>query len=374
MGFSLSSLNPMNAAKDTFNLIKNPTGPHALQQLMDPGSFAGNNLWSPWGPSNQGGGNTSGAPAYPGYAPAYDNSMAVGLNSAGQKALLDQGLRSGPSQWANLSTAQQNKEETQARDRAAFDAAGATAGAQAGLASSGGLTSGGRERTQEAGQKGFINASQDAARQAGLNRMQIGINDESNRLQNLGTAANMEQQNALANQNAQLQSNMGKNAYNLGLYNTQGQIYAGNQMANATQKSGGSFLCTELNKRGLTTKDEAKVMRGLMMRGLLKRADYAVWYYKYAQKAVKVLNKQGFDWSSVKKDLVSDVLLTMAMQGDDAAQDLYIMNSVDIICDALPEVARRRFTKRVQSFFYLPVLLMKKEVLGWLWSDLRRAF
>ncbi len=161
-------------------------------------------------------------------------------------------LRKGPSQWATLAGKQQQALESGARERGANEVAGQTAQAQADLASHGGLSSGAKERAAEGGAKNYMAMSQDLARQGNLNQMQIGINDEQNKIQQMGMLPGMENQalqplfqkegiwgNA-ANQNIQntMNENQYLNQWNQNLSSQRMQAAAADRQAQATQNAG----------------------------------------------------------------------------------------------------------------------------------------
>lgn len=137
------------------------------------------------------------------------------------------GLNQGLSPWALLAEQQQEQLKENAQSQGAQSVAGQTAQTDAGLEANGGLSSGARERAAEGGAKNYISMVQSTGQQANANDMQIGMNDEQNKIQQLGTAANIEGQNATA-----------ANSYNQNAYNTQMQAWAANQQANATENAG----------------------------------------------------------------------------------------------------------------------------------------
>lgn len=139
-----------------------------------------------------------------------------------QKIALSKGL----SPWATMADEQQRQVKETALEQGAGQVAGTTAGADANLAASGGLSSGARERTAETGQKNYLSMSQDLDRQEGLNKAQISMNDQQNKIQQLGTVGQVEGSNATA-----------ANAFNANLYDQQMNAWAANQQAAATRDS-----------------------------------------------------------------------------------------------------------------------------------------
>jgi hypothetical protein len=132
-----------------------------------------------------------------------------------------------------------------AQSAGANQTAGQTAQATDALASQGGLSSGARERAAEGGANNFMNMSQNINQQRASNDMQIGVNDEQNKIQELGQLPGMENQkvqglqavNAADTAN-QIAENQSLNSYNQNLYNQQMSAWGANQQANAIAASG----------------------------------------------------------------------------------------------------------------------------------------
>lgn len=146
----------------------------------------------------------SGQPLAPEYSPSYDkNTMSMTgeldsrlaankLDNRGLDKFRGEAMRDGPSAWAGLANAQQDKYAIDGANKASAAAAGQTAGAQSNLAMRGGINSGARERVQAAGAQNALNMGQDVRNQAANNKLQIGINDEQNRITQLGQLPNMD--------------------------------------------------------------------------------------------------------------------------------------------------------------------------------------
>lgn len=224
--------------------------------LSDGGLFSGNN--------EAGGDPYLGMPGRPDYVAGYDqNTMAfapelekrlagLNLDTRGLDAYRAEALRKNPSRWANLQTQKQFQEEMAQRERAKNEGASATTNAQSALAMRGGLSSGAKERLEMAGNKNQMNASQDVGRQGILNRMQIGINDETNRISQLGALPGMENQAFQMNMNKEnmwdmarnqdlnrtIAENQNRNQYNQGVYGQQMAAWAANRQASATENAG----------------------------------------------------------------------------------------------------------------------------------------
>lgn len=195
-----------------------------------------------------------GQPGYPGYNPVYDKNKQAMLpgyekkladNSAGYNKFAGEATRTGPSSWAGLANQQQDALGAAAMEKGAAGAAGANKGAMNALASQGGLSSGARERVAEAGAKNLTTNAQDVTRQTGLNKLQIGVNDEQNRMNSLAALPGMEQNRTNAWEgvakgdvgNEMMNSN-NMNNYNMDAYKAQMAAWAAGKQAQATQNSG----------------------------------------------------------------------------------------------------------------------------------------
>lgn len=230
---------------DTGNFITDPSG--LAGGMQDPGGFFKDK-------TNNFSIDYASQPKTPGFNPVYDpSSMAmlpgyedyIKKNSQGYNAFRAMALRNGPSNWANLAVTQQDMQGQDQRNKAIQATNSATAGAQDQLAMRGGLTSGARERTVEAGANNLTGSEQGIDRQTGLNKLQIGMNDEQNRMSELGQLPGMESNRAgqwegvRSNDNANMMTeNQAKNTYNQTLYGQQMSAWAAGQQANATAHSG----------------------------------------------------------------------------------------------------------------------------------------
>lgn len=205
-------------------------------------------------------------PVMPGYRSSYDPltmnmtpeiekrlaGIDLGNLNKGVDAFREMAMRKGPSSWSLLANQQQDQLMNQLRERAVDEGAGATAGALDRIAQTGGLTSGARERAIEGGAKARIASSQDAGRQNALNKLQIGVNDQQNKIQQLGMLPGIEQQ-ALAPQfqkqsiwqnaadqniNRVIAANQEANRFNENKYNKQMDAWAADKQATATENAG----------------------------------------------------------------------------------------------------------------------------------------
>lgn len=174
------------------------------------------------------------------------------LDTTGLQAFQSQALAQGPSQWAKQATDQQNFLAMNAKDQGAQTVAGQGATAQAGLASRGGLSSGAAERLAQGGANNYLSMTQGVNNQQAGNDMQIGMNDQQNKLSMMGQLPGMQLGAAnfgLAKTNTQLgadstdvanqmQNAQARNTFNLGQYQTQMAGWGAGQTAAATAQAG----------------------------------------------------------------------------------------------------------------------------------------
>ena len=119
----------------------------------------------------------------------------IQLDKRGLDAFRERALaQPGTSAWEQMARQRQGAEEMQARDQAAQRAASGTAGARASLAMRGGLSGGARERLAMQGARDLNQVQQGVTQGAQLQRADIGLNAENQRLQALGALPGMELQ------------------------------------------------------------------------------------------------------------------------------------------------------------------------------------
>lgn len=153
------------------------------------------------------------------------------LNRQSLESLRAEANRKGPSQWAQLQTLSQ-------ADDIARRAQGQTAQGLTTLASQGGLSSGARERLISGGNRNALMEKQNSARQ-------IGMQDETNRLNALNSSvgaelnyANYDQGLQGANIQTALQDVTQKRMFDTNNYNEQMRAWGAEKTAAATPKSG----------------------------------------------------------------------------------------------------------------------------------------
>lgn len=121
----------------------------------------------------------------------YENMLA--MNSGGYNKFRDLALSKGPSAYANAASRRQNLLAMQGKENLASGTQGQNALAMSNLAAQGGLSSGARERVAETGQNAYAMGSQDLARGNAMANLQIGSEDQAQKLNALGALPGMEQ-------------------------------------------------------------------------------------------------------------------------------------------------------------------------------------
>ncbi len=202
----------------------------------------------------------------PAYQPGYDPSRSaagqygdmLNKNSQGYNAFMDQALSTGPSPWLGMATTKNNLETQHSKESAQRQGNSETAGAMSRLASSGGLTSGARERAIEAGGKNTLGMTQDIAHQGTLNNLALGMEDQQNHLSMLGQVPGMEQARNngwLSAYNNDTQNQIGEagslNKFNQDLYTQRMLAAAAENQANATKQAGAESDASGLKLPGI---------------------------------------------------------------------------------------------------------------------------
>lgn len=192
-------------------------------------------------------------PGRPDYIAGYDPKTMSLLpqvqsrlgNLKGLDALRDRALGTGSSPWASMMTRKQFDEESDARERGKQEARSSANQAMTDLAMRGGLSSGARERATQNAAKNLLSMSQDVGRQGNINRLNIGVQDEQQKMGALsqlpGQELAMEQQWGQAAQTDQqrlLEENRQRNSYNQNTYQQQMQAWAAERQAQATENAG----------------------------------------------------------------------------------------------------------------------------------------
>jgi hypothetical protein len=120
------------------------------------------------------------------------------------------------------------------------------------LAQHGGVSAGARMRAARGGARDYLNMSQAAARAGQGARMGIGVQDESNRINQLGALPGMEQtaagfdldkvKAAMAARDKDIERQIAdkrdKNAFDMGIYGKDMEEWAADRQGSAIEKSG----------------------------------------------------------------------------------------------------------------------------------------
>lgn len=212
----------------------------------------------------QEGGYSDGKPVDPTWSNIFDpKTMSLtpeistrldGINTdkRGINQFRSEALRTGRSPWAMLAHKGQDLEQGKALDLGTRTAASQGAGARGQLAMRGGLTSGARERIAGNQANSVLDMTQNVAGQGAQNRLQIDMNDEQNRIGQLGQLPGMENlaiqpdldKTKLYGQARQLDigntigNNQSKNAFDMGLYGEKMKAWAAEKQAKAIDDSG----------------------------------------------------------------------------------------------------------------------------------------
>jgi hypothetical protein len=330
---------------------------------------------SPWGtmlPSPYGKWRPD-APATPSYFNGYDpESMSttnpldmqlngINLDKRGLDQFRNEALRTGPSQWASKAGEQQNLEEMQAREHAGRQAKSGSAGAMSDLAMRGGLTGGARERVAKSGARNYLDVTQDTARQGSQNRLQIGVNDEQNRIQQLGMLPGMEtqalqpdfQKAQMLNQskefdvNAMMQEAQNRNIFTGNAYNQQMKGWAAEKTAKATADSGGScWLISRLAREVKLPADEAGLLTRFKHYMLGIDPDGSKFYIRRCGKLIENMDAAGFDWPAFR--WFNDGLMSLMRAGEqEAAYSFFRAALADLLMKFWPECPHKLYMREV---------------------------
>ena len=301
----------------------------------------------------------------PAFNPLFDmQGLQQELNNiptdmTGINAYRSQALRTGPSTWASLQKTSNAAQLANQKEQADQKGASETAQADNALASNGGLSSGARERVAEGGAKNALDVQQNLTREANINDLQTGINDETNRIQQLGALPGLENQatqplfeKAQILTNAGAQEAQAQNAYNQSVYQTNMAGYGANQSANATAAAGnqgifgsgvkiGSFICAELNSRGMMTDDDKKFMHKVMRRRMRTHPDFFHWYFVNAPLAIQNANFDKHDWALTRPFV--DEVLRLFKTGAHLEAEVHYVRSAAKFIEKFTGVSNHRF-------------------------------
>ncbi len=329
------------------------TGKKSSKQVYvwDPAS--GKYVWKDWDYD---------APERPAYAPTWDSSMSISdyiksqldpiqVNKEGLNQFRKEALRTGPSAWARLAEQVSRQEEKMARDRGAATSRGRTAEAQSGLAMRGGLTSGARERVARAGARDYMNMSQDIGAQGTANRMQVGLNDEQNRIAQLGQLPGMEvaaiqpdlqkAQASILGKEFDLKNQMSEreryNQWLMDLYKEDSTRWGTNRQAEATEKANsGSWLCTMFQTRHGLEDEEKDLLKKFLQYAKGKDRATTKFYLFDCKELVGRMKEQNANWQE-NDSFIRGILLMLWVGRFESAWNLYFQHVKALIDRYWPE-------------------------------------
>lgn len=190
------------------------------------GLYGASKLAGGGGPNGEGGYDPNGAyagmPALP-----TDVTSGVSRDTSGLDAFSKEAMRTGPSAWAGLARTQNKQNATDAYNRGSAQTASQGQASRDQLAMTGGLTGGAAERSAMDTSKNMLSMGQDIGRQENQNDLQIGINDEQNRIGELSSLPGMQLQGSQFD----LSKAQGQNQFNATNYGTQAGIWAAGKQA-----------------------------------------------------------------------------------------------------------------------------------------------
>ena len=131
-------------------------------------------------------------PELPTQNPFSGDGFEFSMDTRGLDAFRNEALRTGPSGWATLQEQLSDQRRSEALDRSTQQAGAFGASQRAGLASRGGLSGGAAERIGRSSAEQGMMLGQDAYRQAGQEKLDIGIQDENRRMATLSALPQMD--------------------------------------------------------------------------------------------------------------------------------------------------------------------------------------
>lgn len=123
-----------------------------------------------------------------------DRLEGVSYDPSGVQAFKERALQAGESPWARMMREKVDMEQGRALGSAGAQAAGATSGAMSNLAMRGGLSRGAAERLARGGMRDMAQARQEIYGRGAGQRLDIGIEDEKQRLAALGALPGLQAQ------------------------------------------------------------------------------------------------------------------------------------------------------------------------------------
>lgn len=150
-----------------------------------------------------------------------------------------------------------------------------------------------------------------------------------------------------------------------------GQATAG-QMPSAPSGGGTSFICTMLRSKKLMNGKETLIMTQFMLKSMIQRSDFLVWYFKHGKKAVDMAESEGFDWGSIKSLFVDEIIDLLKQGKMREAQNLYIERT-GTFCShyGAKEFNYKLAVYRPLAVINFPRLFFIENCMGWLKANFR---
>lgn len=144
------------------------------------------------------------------------------------------------------------------------------------------------------------------------------------------------------------------------------------QMPSAPSGGGTSFICTMLRSKKLMNGKETLIMTQFMLKSMIQRSDFLVWYFKHGKKAVDMAESEGFDWSSIKSLFVDEIIDLLKQGKMREAQNLYIERT-GTFCShyGAKEFHYKLAVYRPLAVINFPRLFFIENCMGWLKSNFR---
>ncbi len=113
-------------------------------------------------------------------------------------------------------------------------------------------------------------------------------------------------------------------------------------------------------------------MTKFMLKSLITRADFLVWYFQEGKAATDRAEAAGFDWSSIKVEFVDSIIDLLKQDKFIEAQDLYILKTGFFCTQFGAEGFETKLaTRRFIALFNFPRLFLIDNCRGWLKSNFR---
>jgi hypothetical protein len=136
--------------------------------------------------------------------------------------------------------------------------------------------------------------------------------------------------------------------------------------------NGTSFICTMLRSKKLMNAKETFIMTKFMLKSMIQRADFLVWYFEHGKKAVDAAELDGFDWSGIKKLFVDDIIDLLKEGKFTQAQNLYI-HRTGTFCSyyGVNNFKYSLATYRPLAALYFPRLFFIENCVKWLKANFK---